>query len=96
VAFLALPELLLRLPALGDVPRVGHYPLHGRIIQEVGARGLHVAPGAVLVAKPYLRWWLNLTGFFKGLGKRALHSAPVLRVDVIEGFLPNPLFGVVA
>ena len=48
------------------------------------------------MAQSKLHGTLNLARSIQGFDERALHPPPVLGVDVIEGLLPGPLFGMVA
>ena len=44
------------------------------------------------MAEPELSGRLNLTGVVQGFGERRLRTLLVVRVEVIKGVLPDPLF----
>src|SRR5918998_2504325 len=54
VALFGLPELILGLLTLGDIPRGDHHAPHVRVVEQVDAHALHPPPGAVGVAEAVL------------------------------------------
>jgi hypothetical protein len=77
-------DLLFGLLAFGDVPGVGHHTSDDRVVEEVAACHLDVAPGAVLVPKPELYRRLDSPGVVQSLGERAPYPLDVLRVHVFK------------
>jgi hypothetical protein len=43
--------------------------------------------------EPEFHGWLNLTGVVQGFGEGGLRAVLIVRVEVIESVLPDPLFG---
>jgi hypothetical protein len=89
-------DFLLRPFALGHIAGVGHHAPHGRVVEQVGARGLDVPPTTLLVPEAELYRRSNDAGVFQGFDERASHPLDVFRVHVLERVRPDAFLGLVA
>src|SRR5918998_617350 len=86
----ALPERLLRQPALGDVAGVDDDAPDGRVVQQVFSDGLQMAPGAPFVPDPVLHGREG-AGDVAVLPEQPRHAVAVLGVDQAERVEPDPI-----